>query len=290
MKALITGAAGQLGRALMDAVPEGWEATGLTRAELDLSDPSVIAREVEAHRPDAILNAAAYTAVDRAESDESAAFAVNAAAVGAIAHAARATGARLVHVSTDFVFDGTSPRAYRPDDGRNPLSVYGRSKAAGEDAAGPAAAIVRTAWVYGAGGANFVNTMLRLMRTRDEVRVVADQIGAPTWAAGLADTVWALALGGHAGVFHHSDAGVASWYDFAVAVQEEALALGMLERAVPVLPIATADYPLPAHRPAFSLLDSAATRALLGQAPTHWRVNLRHMLAQQMAAERGDRS
>lgn len=285
MKALVTGAHGQLGRALLAAVPAGWTAVGLGRDDLDLTDCTAIERVVHHHRPEAILNAGAYTAVDRAESEEALAFAVNAEAVGALSAAAAAVAAHLVHVSTDFVFDGMSPRAYLPGDRRNPLSVYGRSKAAGEDAAGEGAAIVRTAWVYGAGGANFVNTMIRLMRTRDEVRVVADQIGAPTWAGGLAETVWALAAGRMSGVFHHSDAGVASWYDFAVAVQEEAALAGLLERTVPIVPITTADYPTPAVRPAFSLLDSRATRDALGQRPVHWRANLRRMLADQVVVD-----
>jgi len=285
MKALVTGAGGQLGRALLANAPADWDCVGLTRGEFDLTDAGAIHDMIAAHAPDVVLNAAAYTAVDRAESEEPLAFAVNAQAVEAMADAARGFGAHLVHVSTDFVFDGTAARAYRPGDPRAPLSVYGRSKAAGEDAAGSDAAIVRTAWVYGTGGANFVITMLRLMRTRDEVQVVADQIGAPTWTTGLAAVVWGLAARRLSGTFHHSDAGVASWYDFAVAIQEEALALGLLTRAVPVVPIGTADYPTPAARPAFSLLDSTATHAALDLAPVHWRVNLRRMLAEQRALE-----
>ena len=281
MKALVTGAGGQLGSALLASAPEGWECSGLARADLDLTDLDAIAGVIARHAPDVLINAAAYTAVDRAESEEATALAVNAHAVEAMAKAMRTSGGHLVHVSTDFVFDGQSPRAYRPDDRRNPLSAYGRTKAAGEDAAGPDATIVRTAWVYGAGGANFVNTMIRLMRMQDEVRVVADQIGAPTWTGGLADIVWKLAQARAAGMFHHSDAGVASWYDFAVAIQEEAIALGLLNRAVPVVPIGTADYPTPARRPAFSLLDSSGTRAALGSDAVHWRVNLRRMLAEQ---------
>ena len=238
---------------------------------------------VLAERPDIVINAAAYTAVDKAESEEELALAINGTAVAAMASALREVGGRLVHVSTDFVFDGTSAHAYRPQDARNPLSAYGRTKAAGEDAAGPDALIVRTAWVYAAGGANFVRTMLRLMATRDSLGVVADQIGAPTWAPGLATTIWGLIASRANGVFHHCDAGVASWYDFAVAIKEEALALGMLERAVPIRPITTADYPTPARRPAFSLLDCSATRALLGDEPIHWRTNLRTMLKEEQA-------
>jgi dTDP-4-dehydrorhamnose reductase len=238
---------------------------------------------IRAEAPDLVLNAAAYTAVDKAESEEDAARAINAGAVAAMVAALDETGGRLVHVSTDFVFDGTSPRAYRPDDERNPLSAYGRSKAAGEVVLRPIDLLVRTAWVYSAAGANFVRTMLRLMRERDEVRVVADQIGAPTWAPGLARTLWELAGAEASGIFHHCDAGVASWYDFAVAIQEEALATGLLSREVQVRPIATSEFPTPARRPAFSLLDSSSTRALLGDGHTHWRVNLRRMLEEEMA-------
>ncbi|MFC3100226.1 dTDP-4-dehydrorhamnose reductase [Altererythrobacter lauratis] len=283
MKVLVTGATGQLGRALQQSAPPDCDVTAVDRAELDLTDGAAVRTFVHALKPDLLINAAAYTAVDRAESEEPLAHAVNAAAVAAMAEALKATSGRLVQVSTDFVFDGASPRAYRPDDARNPLSAYGRTKAAGEDAVGPDALIVRTAWVHAAGGSNFVRTMLRLMAERDELRVVADQIGAPTWASGLAATIWGLVAKDARGIFHHTDAGVASWYDFAVAIQEEALALGMLGRAIPVIPIATADYPTPARRPALSLLDCSATRGLLGDGTTHWRTNLRAMLKEEQA-------
>ncbi|HMO68492.1 MAG TPA: dTDP-4-dehydrorhamnose reductase [Novosphingobium sp.] len=283
MKALVTGANGQLGRALAATVPPGWTCVALDRAGLDLADAPSIRAVVEVHRPDLILNAAAYTAVDRAESEEALATAINGTAVGLLREAADALGAHLVHISTDFVFDGSSSRAYAPGDPLAPLGAYGRSKAAGEAPRRPGATIIRTSWVHAAGGANFARTMLRLMRERDEVRVVADQIGAPTWASGLARVAWALGERRAGGVFHHSDAGVASWYDFALAVQEEALALGLLSREVPVVPIATADYPTPAARPAFSLLDSSATRALLGWPAVHWRVQLRSMLKEELA-------
>lgn len=283
MKVLITGGAGQLGRALIATAPVGAVVTAIDLPDLDLTDFAAVRARIVADRPDLVINAAAYTAVDKAESDEGLAQAINAGAVGAIAGALAETGGRLVHVSTDFVFDGSSARAYLPNDQRNPLSAYGRTKAAGEDAAGGDALIVRTAWVYTAGGANFVRTMLRLMAERDSVSVVADQIGAPTWAPGLAATIWALVAKDARGLFHHSDAGVASWYDFAVAIQEEALAIGLLTRAVPIIPIATADYPTPARRPAFSLLDCSGTRAMLGDGHTHWRVNLRRMLLEEQA-------
>lgn len=283
MKALITGARGQLGRALAASVPAGWNCAALDRTECDLSSEAAIRVIVAAHRPDVIVNAGAYTAVDRAESEEELATAINGTATSIMRSALAEHGGRLVHVSTDFVFDGASSTPYRPSDARRPLSAYGRSKMAGEIAAGPDALILRTSWVYASGGANFVRTMIRLMREREEVRVVADQIGAPTWATGLARTLWALVQGSWTGILHHRDAGVASWYDFAVAIQEEALALGMLESEARVIPIGTADYPTPALRPAYSLLDDRETRTTLGDRPPHWRVNLRRMLEEEKA-------
>lgn len=281
MKALVTGAGGQLGRALQARAPNGVFIEAIDIADLDLTDTAAIEAHILASRPDIVLNAAAYTAVDKAESEEELARAINARAVAAMAAALARYGGKLVHMSTDFVFDGTSARAYRPLDSRNPISAYGRTKAEGEDAAGADALIVRTAWVYTAGGTNFVRTMLRLMREKDQLAVVADQIGAPTWAPGLAKVLWGLVEKNAKGLFHHSDAGIASWYDFAVAIQEEALTLGMLDRAIPLRPIATSEYPTPAARPAFSLLDSSATRELLGDGYTHWRTNLRLMLKEE---------
>jgi len=181
------------------------------------------------------------------------------------------------------VFDGASGRPYAPDDRPAPLGVYGRTKLAGERAAlglADRAVVVRTAWVYSRHGQNFVRRMLGLMRERDEVRVVSDQVGTPTWAHSLADAIWtAVARPALHGVLHWTDAGVASWYDFAVAIQEEAVALGLLDRAVPVRPITSAEYPTPARRPAHSVLAKEASWAALGRTPPHWRVNLRHMLA-----------
>ncbi|MGE4411458.1 MAG: dTDP-4-dehydrorhamnose reductase [Sphingobium sp.] len=278
MKALITGAHGQLGRALQAIAPTGSDIIAATHADLDISDRAAVCDFVARHRPDAIFNAAAYTAVDKAESEEGRAHAINADAVGHLAEAARELGARLIHVSTDFVFDGQRGIPYRPDAPTAPIGAYGRTKLAGEIAAGPEALIVRTAWVYGATGHNFVRTMLRLMAERDEVRVVADQIGTPTFAPHLASALWALYAAGARGIHHYTDSGAASWYDFAVAIQEEALAMGLLERAVPVIPITTADYPTPARRPSYSVLDKAATFALLGGPAPHWRDGLRRML------------
>jgi dTDP-4-dehydrorhamnose reductase len=281
MKVLITGAAGQLGGALQRLAPAHAEINAIDVADCDLSDIPMLRARLSVEAPDIILNAAAYTAVDKAESDEATAQAINAGAVQAMAEAMTETGGKLVHVSTDFVFDGSSPRAYLPDDPRNPLSAYGRTKAAGEDQVRRSDILVRTAWVYEAGGANFVRTMIRLMKEREELGVVADQIGSPTWATGLARTIWGLVDKGASGIFHHSDAGVASWYDFAVAIAEEAHALGIISRIPVIRPLITADYPTPAKRPAFSLLDCRSTRAVLGDEPVHWRTNLRLMLEEE---------
>lgn len=278
MKVIVTGAGGQLGRSLIAAAPAGWQVRGLTRADLDISNAQAVARLIGDARPDIVINAAAYTAVDRAESEADLAQAINADAVGNLAAAASAGGARFAHVSTDFVFDGRGSRPYAPDDATAPLGIYGQTKLAGETAAGGEALIVRTAWVYAAKGKNFVHTMLRLMREREEVRVVQDQIGTPTNAPGLARAICELATDGAQGIFHYTDSGVASWYDFAVAIQEEALALGLLDRAVPVIPVPTSEFPTPAQRPGFSVLDKEATWRRLGWRAPHWRVALRTTL------------
>jgi dTDP-4-dehydrorhamnose reductase len=281
MRVLITGANGQLGGALQRTAPAWAEISAIDVDDCDLTDAPMLRARLTVEAPEIILNAAAYTAVDKAESDEALARAVNSDAVATMVEAMAQAGGRVVHVSTDFVFDGTSPVAYLPAATRNPISVYGRTKAEGEDHLRPEDLLVRTAWVYEAGGANFVRTMIRLMKDRDELGVVADQIGSPTWARGLAGTIWGLVERKAAGIFHHSDAGVASWYDFAVAIAEEAAELGLIAGIPLIRPIATADYPTPAQRPAFSLLDCRATRAALGDEPVHWRTNLRLMLQEE---------
>lgn len=281
MKILVTGGNGQVGKALAASSPQGWDVALMGRDMLDIADFDAARAAIEAVAPDVLINAAAYTAVDRAESDAENADRINGAAVANLADACAARDVRLVHYSTDFVFDGLSSRSYSPDDRPAPLSVYGRSKLAGETAAAAGAAnlVLRTSWIYAAGGANFVSTMLRLMAERDEVRVVADQVGTPTHALSLARATWRLVESGARGVHHFTDAGVASWYDFAVAIAEEARTAGLLDRDVRVVPIATADYPTPARRPAFSVLDKADCWKLLGAPSRHWRTELRNALA-----------
>lgn len=277
MKVLIAGSAGQLGRALQATAPAGTILLAPPEAEFDILDAAKVRATVEAARPDLVVNAAAYTAVDKAETDADTAEAVNGTAAGSLAAAAAAVGARFAHVSTDFVFDGRSADPIAPDAAPAPLGVYGATKLSGERqvaASHPAPLILRTAWVYAAQGNNFVHTMLRLMRERPEIRVVADQVGTPTHADSLARAIWALDAARLSGIHHWTDAGVASWYDFAVAIHDEALALGLLERAVTVVPIRTSDYPTPARRPAMSVLDKGSSWAITGPA-AHWRAELR---------------
>jgi len=281
VRVLVLGAGGQVASAVIAAAPANHQVAARSRAELDIADASAAARAIAASGAQWVVNAAAYTAVDLAEDQPAQAIAVNDTAVGVLAAAASAAGCRLLHLSTDFVFDGKSNRAYLPSDPPNPLSVYGASKLGGErQVLGAAAGIVlRTAWVYAAAGRNFVLTMLRLMRDRETLAVVCDQIGTPTWASGLAAAIWGLIeTDAPGGVYHWTDLGVASWYDFAVAIQDEALERGLLSRAVPITPIASAAYPTRARRPAFSVLDSGATRALIEAPARHWRHNLRTLL------------
>ena len=282
MKTLIAGKNGQLARELVDMAPQGWQVTAVGSGEMDIRDRDAVSRVIDELRPDLVINAAAYTAVDRAESEPELAYALNGHGVAHLAEAAKMAAAKFVHVSTDFVFDGRNFTPYRLADRANPVSVYGASKLEGERLAaafcGSDALIVRTSWLYGIHGNNFVVTMLKLMEERDVLRVVSDQIGTPTWTGSLADAIYRFVQMGVTGLQHWSDAGVASWYDFAVAIQEEALALDMLTSAIPVIPIRSEEYPVPARRPAYSVLDKSESWRLLGGAAPHWRVNLRKML------------
>ena len=282
MRVLLVGGSGQLGRELQHCKPADTDLLALGSRELDLREAALVAERVNAFQPQVIINAAAYTAVDRAESEQEAAFVVNGQGVANLAQAARSVGAYCIQVSTDFVFDGAQSRPYLPTDQTNPLGVYGASKLAGEQLALAAypegVAIIRTAWLYSAFGNNFVTTMLRLMSEREDIGVVADQVGTPTWARGLAEALWRMCRVQPKGIYHWTDAGVASWYDFAVAIQEEGLACGLLDREIPIQPINTVDYPTPARRPAYSVLDKTETWAALGMKSCHWRVALRRML------------
>lgn len=273
MRVLVFGETGQVARALRRACPPGWAMDCLGRDRADLSDPAACTRLVEHWDGDGIINAAAWTAVDRAETEEDAARVVNADAPAALARAAAARGLAFLHVSTDYVFDGSGEAPWREDDPTGPQSAYGRTKLAGEEgvlSAGGKAAVLRTSWVFSADGSNFLRTMLRLGAERDRLRVVADQIGGPTPADAIARALLtmlpALAEGRGAGrVFHFSGAPDTSWADFARAILAEA---GL---ACAVEEILTSDYPTPARRPLNSRLDCRAIAETYGIGQPDWR-------------------
>lgn len=290
INAIVIGETGQLARALATRpAVRDWTLHFYDRSVIDLADANAAQARIEAERPDIVINAAAYTAVDAAESDEAQAMRVNGDGVGALARACAKIGARLVHVSTDYVFDGQTPGRYSVGAPRNPQSAYGRTKASGEIQileSGAHATILRTSWVYAADGANFLRTMLKLAETRDEISVVHDQVGAPTWSADLADAVFAAAQGlvrhapGARGIFHFAGGGEATWALFAEAIFEEARARGW--PAATVKRITTAEFPRPAKRPANSLLDLEPFEQAFGLAPRPWREAL-HLCMNEIA-------
>ena len=284
MKVLVIGSHGQLGHELSHSKPAEVELHATDASSLDITDQRQVSDKIDELQPEAVINAAAYTAVDKAESEREKAYLVNQKGPGNIARSCLGAGSRFIHVSTDFVFDGRSPSPYLPDDRPHPLGVYGESKLLGERVVAEEtkgqALIIRTAWVYSAYGNNFVKTMLRLMHEKEQLGVIYDQVGSPTWARTLAETIWTATISfpQAKGYYHWTDAGVASWYDFAVAIQSEALALGLLEKEIPIMPIRTSQYPTPARRPSYTVLDCSSTWKDFRISPIHWRVSLRKML------------
>lgn len=282
MRIVVTGKQGQVVSSLIERGAGAEEIVALGRPELDLADEHSIARAFEGLRPDVIVNAAAYTMVDKAETDAETAMRVNALGAGAVAAAAARLGVPIIHLSTDYVFDGAAARAYREDDPTGPTGVYGSSKLEGERRVAAQSGdhvILRTAWVYSPFGANFVRTMLRLGETRQELGVVADQLGNPTSALDIADGVLTVArrLSRDAapalrGVFHMTGAGEATWADLAEATFAQAQKHG--RAPVAVKRIATADYPTPAKRPANSRLDNAKLLEVYGFSLPDWRASL----------------
>lgn len=277
MRLLVFGRSGQLATELARLVPE---ARFLARAEADLADPAACAAAIATVAPEAVINAAAWTAVDKAEAEETAALVVNASAPGAMARECAVCGIPFLQVSTDYVFDGSGTRPWRPEDPVGPLGAYGRTKLAGEAAvrkAGGIHAILRTSWVFSAHGANFVKTMLRLSQTRDALSVVADQIGGPTAAADIAEALLRMAAAlrkdpAKSGTYHFSGAPDASWADFAREIFAQA------GRSVTVTDIPTSAYPTPARRPANSRLDCASLAAAFGIGRPDWRSGLSEVI------------
>lgn len=279
-KILVTGANGQLGseiKVLASHYP-GFDFVFTDIDDFPLDKSGEIIANFNRIQPDAVINCAAYTAVDKAEQDQETADAINHLAIDTLATLCKDSGAKLVHVSTDYVFDGSSPVAYTEEDLPNPKSVYGATKLAGEIACSqncPESIIIRTAWVYSEFGNNFVKTMLRLMTERDSLGVVNDQIGSPTYAADLAEVILAILDSGkwEPGIYHYSNQGEISWFDFAQDIKEIA------HKTCEIKGIPASSYPTPAERPAFSLLDKSKIKAVYGIEPVDYKLSLKKMMA-----------
>ena len=287
-KFLITGAKGQVGHCLTEQLTGKAEILAVDRDELDITDQSAVKKIVETFKPDVIINAAAHTAVDRAESEVELSEAINVKGPQYLAEAANKIGAVILHISTDYVFEGTGTGEYKEEDQTNPQGVYGRTKLAGEIAAqqvNPRSIILRTAWVFGEHGHNFVKTMLRLAKDRDSLGIVGDQFGGPTYAGDIAKTLIEIAnqiLAGKEnafGVYHFTGKPYVSWYEFAKAIFVEAESQNILKKSPLVNRIATSDYPTPAKRPANSRLDLTKIKQTFGIEPSDWQKALKNIKA-----------
>jgi dTDP-4-dehydrorhamnose reductase len=284
MNIVVIGKSGQLAFELRRIFKDtSHDVTFLGRGDVDITSTESIEETLSPLKPQTVINASAYTAVDNAETDAEACHAINAIGVKNLAEYCKQADAFMVHVSTDYVFNGLKGSPYLTDDEIEPQGEYGKSKAKGEkyllDTLPNASCIIRTAWVYSSHGNNFVKTMLRLMAEKPQLSVIDDQIGTPTWAMGLAKACIYAGESRTAGIYHWTDEGVASWYDFALAIQEVAIDKGILDGAIPVLPIPSSQYPTPAKRPHYSVLDKLATREVFASCkPEHWRTQLSTML------------
>ena len=284
MNIVIIGKSGQLAFELSRELESSeHQVTFLGRNDIDITIASNVEETLSPLSVDVLINASAYTAVDKAEEDTEACNAINVFAVKNLAKFCKANGAFMIHVSTDYVFNGHKGSPYLTDDPIEPQGAYGKSKAEGEKALleilPDASCLIRTAWVYSSHGNNFVKTMLRLMADKPQLGVIDDQIGTPTWAKGLAEACVSAAFNKTSGVYHWTDEGVASWYDFALAIQELGVEKGLLDKSIPVLPIPSSQYLTPAKRPHYSVLDKQTAReAFASYKPTHWRKQLASML------------
>lgn len=285
MTILVTGANGQLGRETVLALQAGGESfIAIDRDELDFSQPDQVAGAVADYAADWVINCGAYTQVDKAEEERELAFTINRDAARAVAEGVKHSGGRLLHVSTDFIFGGEQSSPYKEDDAAGPLGVYGQSKLEGERAVRevlPEALILRTAWVYGVHGHNFVKTILRLASERETLKVVDDQIGTPSWTGDIVKAIQSLIKDEATGTYQFTNEGVASWFDFAVEIVASAKQAGFPVVAKTIQPIPTEDFPLPAKRPVYSVMSKVKIRDVLGYQIPHWRTSLQAMLKQQ---------
>ncbi len=285
-KVLLIGAKGQVGQELQLTLPQLGEVISISREELDLTNSEKIGQLIREIHPDYLVNAAAYTAVDKAETEPDLAYSINATAPKIMAESAEKIQAKFLHISTDYVFDGRKNTPYLETDLTNPLGVYGQSKLRGEEeikTVNSQAIILRTAWVYGSyGKSNFVKTMLRLGKEREELKVVVDQVGSPTWSKDIAAAITHLLINADnpAGIYNFTNSGVASWFDLTKAIFEEAKISGIPLKIQRVIPITTAEYPTPAVRPAYSVLSGQKISQQLGYIPPYWRDSLKAMLNQ----------
>lgn len=284
MRVLLFGESGQLGWELTRSCPPDIILSTYANPSVDFCRPLSVKACIRCSNPDVIINAAAYTQVDKAETEREIANQINGETVGVIAEQAKINKCKFIHISTDYVFSGESNRPYRTDDETFPKSVYGETKLSGEKkivkTLGEEALIIRTAWLYSAHGNNFVKSMLRLMSERETLDVVDDQIGTPTWAKGLARLIWISVKKNIQGVYHWTDSGVASWYDFAVAIYEEARCLGILEKEVAIVPVSASGFSTIAKRPYYSVLDKRKWAECKIEPSGHWRMQLREMLTE----------
>ena len=283
MKVLVTGKNGQVGSALIENAPRNIELFPFDHQELDITSKDILKQKINQIKPDYIINTAAYTNVDKAEEEPDEAYKTNVIGPGYLSEHAKSVSAKLIHLSTDFVFDGSKTSPYSPHDAVCPLSVYGKSKAEGESLVRknyPAKSVIlRTSWVYSVTGKNFVKTILNLISQKNELRIVSDQIGCPTWSKNIALTIWQMVFKNiDAGIYHWSDNEPTSWYDFAVAIYKEANAINLVEKEIVIIPIPTSDFPTLARRPPYSVLDISQTKKLLDVESEHWRSALRKML------------
>jgi dTDP-4-dehydrorhamnose reductase len=274
-KTLVIGASGQIGGQLIKHAPNWANLISLKSSQLDLTHHAAIRECIQSLQPQYLINAAAYTMVDKAEAESNLAFAINADAVKILAEECAKIDCKIVHYSTDYVFDGTAHTAYVPSAAKNPLSVYGASKSAGEDYVVNTLSpnqflILRTAWVYAPSANNFVTTMLRLLQAQPHIRIVSDQIGTPSSAENIAKATWLALEKNVCGTHHITDSGIASWYDFACQIARLAKQFGVLQNLPTISPIKTSEYPQIAKRPQFSVLDKSSFWAAASITPEHW--------------------
>ncbi|MFM7546263.1 MAG: dTDP-4-dehydrorhamnose reductase [Synechococcales cyanobacterium] len=288
MKIVVVGSRGQVGHDLLRVLPPLGDIISLSRSELDLTQLAQITPVIQGYCPTVVINAAAYTAVDRAQTEHELANQINHLAAAKLASAAYGCGAAFIHLSTDYVFNGYKNTPYEETDPTNPLSIYGQTKLQGEvvvQQAHPQSVVVRTAWVYGTApqSNNFIKTMLRLGTEQDLIKVVVDQIGSPTWSYDIATVIYdliPLMLAGATGIYHCTSTGVASWFDVAMTIFDEAQSMGLLHHPPQILPIPTASYPRPAPRPAYSVLSTTKLSQLLQRPLPYWRHSVRKMVNQ----------